>query len=131
MRDKDKYWDCLDEAMQAVQEGRTDAALAWLDEALEENPGGAEARNGEYRERYMRMRNDYRQLLRSRTDSVRRSGRLSADKEQSVLIEQLDVALKEEAELHRKESQRLNEELYLNACKRPILRRCCCAACAS
>ena len=46
MRDKDRYWDCLDEAMQAAQEGRTDAALAWLDQALEENPGGAEARNG-------------------------------------------------------------------------------------
>jgi predicted Zn-dependent protease with MMP-like domain/Tfp pilus assembly protein PilF len=46
MRDNDRYWDCLDEAMQAAQEGRTDAALAWLDQALEENPGGAEARNG-------------------------------------------------------------------------------------
>merc|ERR1719478_1390674 len=61
----------------------------------------------------MRMRGDYRNLLRSRTDSVRRSGRLSAEKEQGVLIEQLDTALKDEADLHRKESQRLNEELYL------------------
>ena len=30
-----------------------------------------------------------------------------------MLIEQLDTALKDEAELHRKESQRLNEELYM------------------
>ena len=74
---------------------------------------GSASRNDEYRERYMRMRGEYRQLLRSRTDSVRRSGRLAQDKEQGVLIEQLDAALKEEAELHRKESQRLNEELYL------------------
>merc|ERR1719487_2425958 len=59
------------------------------------------------------MRGEYRSLLRSRTDSVRRSGKLSSDKEHGVLIEQLDSALKEEAELHRKESQRLNEELYL------------------
>ena len=44
---------------------------------------------------------------------MRRSGRLSAEKEQGVLINQLDAALKDEAELHRKESQRLNEELYL------------------
>ena len=71
------------------------------------------ARNDEYRDRYMRVRNDYRNLLRSRTDSVKRSGRMAADKEQGVLIEQLDAALKDEADLHRKESQRLNEELYL------------------
>jgi len=70
-------------------------------------------RNSEYRERYMRMRTEYRQLLRSRTDSVRRSGRLAQEAENGVLIDQLDTALKEEAELHRKESQRLNEELYL------------------
>ena len=72
-----------------------------------------DGRNGEYRERYMRMRTEYRQLLRSRTDSVRRSSQLSSEKEHGVLIEQLDTALREEAELHRKESQRLNEELYL------------------
>ena len=72
-----------------------------------------DARNDEYRERYMRMRGEYRQLLRSRTDSVRRSGRIAQAGEHGVLIEQLDAALKEEAELHRKESQRLNEELYL------------------
>ena len=70
-------------------------------------------RNDEYRERYMRMRGEYRNLLRSRTDSVRRSGRIAAETEQSVLINQLDTALKDEADLHRKESQRLNEELYL------------------
>ena len=72
-----------------------------------------DARNDEYRDRYMRMRGEYRSLLRSRTDSVRKSGKLSAQKEQTVLIDQLDTALKDEAELHRKESQRLNEELYL------------------
>jgi len=75
--------------------------------------GGADARNDEYRERYMRVRGEYRNLLRSRTDSVRRSGRISSEKEQGVLINQLDTALKDEADLHRKESQRLNEELYL------------------
>jgi hypothetical protein len=75
--------------------------------------GAGASRNDEYRERYMRMRGEYRQLLRSRTDSVRRSGRISAEKEHGVLIGQLDEALKEEAELHRKESRRLNEELYL------------------
>ena len=74
---------------------------------------GGGPRNDEYRERYMRMRNEYRGLLRSRTDSIRKSGRISAEKEQGVLIEQLDTALKDEAELHRKESQRLNEELYM------------------
>jgi len=74
---------------------------------------GGDARNDEYRDRYMRMRGEYRQLLRSRTDSVRRSGRLSATQEHGVLIEQLDTALKDEADLHRKESQRLNEQLYL------------------
>jgi predicted Zn-dependent protease with MMP-like domain/Flp pilus assembly protein TadD len=46
MRDKDRYWDCLDEAMTAAQEGRTDAALAWLEQALQEHPDGAEAHNG-------------------------------------------------------------------------------------
>ena len=37
----------------------------------------------------------------------------SQEQERNVLLEQLDVALREEADLHRKESQRLNEELYL------------------
>ena len=32
-----------------------------------------------------------------------------------MVIDQLDKALQEEADLHRKESQRLNEELYLQA----------------
>jgi len=74
---------------------------------------GGDARSDEYRERYMRMRGEYRQLLRSRTDSVRRAGRIAQDTEHGVLIEQLDNALKEEADLHRQESQRLNEQLYL------------------
>ncbi len=46
MKDKDRYWDCLDHAMEAAHGGRTDEALAWLDEALKTHPGGAEAHNG-------------------------------------------------------------------------------------
>jgi predicted Zn-dependent protease with MMP-like domain/Flp pilus assembly protein TadD len=45
MRDKDRYWDCLDQAMEASHGGRTDEALAWLDEALKAHPDGAEAHN--------------------------------------------------------------------------------------
>jgi len=44
--DKDRYWDCLDQAMEASHGGRTEEALAWLDEALKAQPGGAEAHNG-------------------------------------------------------------------------------------
>jgi len=43
---KDRYWDCLDQAMEASHGGRTDEALAWLEEALKARPGGAEAHNG-------------------------------------------------------------------------------------
>ncbi len=46
MKDKDRYWDCLDQAMEASHGGRTDEALAWLDEALKASPDGAEAHNG-------------------------------------------------------------------------------------
>jgi len=46
MKDKERYWDCLDLAMEASHGGRTDEALAWLDEALKAHPGGAEAHNG-------------------------------------------------------------------------------------
>jgi predicted Zn-dependent protease with MMP-like domain/Flp pilus assembly protein TadD len=46
MLDQDRYWDCLDQAMQASTGGRLEEALAWLDEALRANPGGAEAHNG-------------------------------------------------------------------------------------
>ena len=46
MRDQDKYWDCLDQAMEASSGGRAEEALAWLDEALRANPMGAEAHNG-------------------------------------------------------------------------------------
>jgi len=42
---KDRYWDCLDQAMEASHGGRTDEALAWLDEALKAHPDGAEAHN--------------------------------------------------------------------------------------
>jgi len=73
----------------------------------------AAARNAEYRERYMRMRSEYRQLLRSRTDSIKKEGRLSQEVERNALLGQLEHALRDEADLHRKESQRLNEELYL------------------
>ena len=44
--DKDRYWDCLDQAMEASHGGRTEEALAWLDEALKAQPDGAEAHNG-------------------------------------------------------------------------------------
>jgi predicted Zn-dependent protease with MMP-like domain len=46
MLDRDRYWDCLDQAVQASSGGRIDEALAWLDEALKHNPSGAEAHNG-------------------------------------------------------------------------------------
>ena len=46
MRENDRYWDCLDQAMEASHGGRTDEALAWLDEALRALPDGAEAHNG-------------------------------------------------------------------------------------
>lgn len=46
MKDNDRYWDCLDHAMDASSSGRTEEALAWLDEALKAHPGGAEAHNG-------------------------------------------------------------------------------------
>ncbi|MAG33324.1 MAG: hypothetical protein CL908_20805 [Deltaproteobacteria bacterium] len=45
-KDKDRYWDCLDQAMEASHGGRIDEALAWLDEALRVHPEGAEAHNG-------------------------------------------------------------------------------------
>jgi len=44
--DKDRYWDCLDQAMEASHGGRVEEALAWLDEALKAHPAGAEAHNG-------------------------------------------------------------------------------------
>ena len=46
MANNDRYWDCLDHAMEASHGGRTDGALAWLDEALRAHPDGAEAHNG-------------------------------------------------------------------------------------
>lgn len=46
MKHNDRYWDCLDQAMEASHGGRTDEALAWLDEALRADPEGAEAHNG-------------------------------------------------------------------------------------
>jgi tetratricopeptide (TPR) repeat protein len=46
MLDQDRYWDCLDQAVEASSGGRTEEALAWLDEALRANPRGAEAHNG-------------------------------------------------------------------------------------
>jgi predicted Zn-dependent protease with MMP-like domain len=46
MKKIDRYWDCLDQAMEASHGGRTDEALAWLDEALLAHPDGAEAHNG-------------------------------------------------------------------------------------
>jgi predicted Zn-dependent protease with MMP-like domain len=46
MLDGDRYWDCLDQAIEASSGGRVEEALAWLEEALRANPGGAEAHNG-------------------------------------------------------------------------------------
>ena len=46
MKNIDRYWDCLDQAMEASHGGRTEEALAWLDEALLAHPDGAEAHNG-------------------------------------------------------------------------------------
>jgi len=46
MKNNDRYWDCLDQAMEASHGGRTEEALAWLDEALLAHPDGAEAHNG-------------------------------------------------------------------------------------
>jgi predicted Zn-dependent protease with MMP-like domain len=46
MKSNDRYWDCLDQAMEASHGGRTEEALAWLDEALRAHPDGAEAHNG-------------------------------------------------------------------------------------
>ena len=45
MKDNNRYWDCLDQAMEAEHGGRTEEALAWLDEALKAHPEGAEAHN--------------------------------------------------------------------------------------
>jgi len=46
MKNNDRYWDCLDQAMEASHGGRTEEALAWLDQALLAHPEGAEAHNG-------------------------------------------------------------------------------------
>ena len=46
MHDQDRYSYCLDQAVQASSGGRAEEALAWLEEALKHNPGGAEAHNG-------------------------------------------------------------------------------------
>ncbi len=47
MSDQDRrYWDCLDEAMDASHGGRTQEALEWLERALQARPDGAEAHNG-------------------------------------------------------------------------------------
>lgn len=72
----------------------------------------AEAATAQYRDRYLRMRNDYRSLLKSRVGSIKKSTIMGRQSEQAVLLTQLDSALQEEADLHRRESQRLNEELY-------------------
>src|SRR4029450_13311252 len=43
MKNNDRYWDCLDQAMEASHGGRTDEALALLDEALRAHPDGTAA----------------------------------------------------------------------------------------
>jgi len=45
MPDRDRYWDCVDQAHEASLGGRREEALAWLDEALRVNPMGSEAYN--------------------------------------------------------------------------------------
>src|SRR4026208_690498 len=46
MKNNDRYWDCLDQAMEASHGGRTDEARSWVDEALRARADGAEAHNG-------------------------------------------------------------------------------------
>ncbi|MFQ5697603.1 MAG: tetratricopeptide repeat protein [Myxococcota bacterium] len=46
MPDRERYWDCLDHALQASSEGHGDEALTWFDEALKVNPNGGEAHSG-------------------------------------------------------------------------------------
>ncbi len=46
MLDRDRYWDCLEQAVEASSGGRIEEALDWLDQALKHNPNGAEAHNG-------------------------------------------------------------------------------------
>jgi predicted Zn-dependent protease with MMP-like domain len=46
MKDKDRYFDCLNRALEASSQGSTEDALAWFDEALKAEPNGAEAHNG-------------------------------------------------------------------------------------
>ena len=97
---------------EATALGATNNASAGNPTANAAAAAAAEA-NAEYRERYMRMRGEYRQLLRSRADSLKRSSHHSMDREQQALLGQMEMALQDEADLHRSESQRLNEELYL------------------
>jgi tetratricopeptide (TPR) repeat protein len=40
-----QYWDCLDQAMEAREGGRSEEALAWVAEAMKANPRGAEPHN--------------------------------------------------------------------------------------
>ena len=46
MKNRNRYWDCLDQAIDASYGGRADEALQWFDEALKADPEGAEAHNG-------------------------------------------------------------------------------------
>lgn len=46
MKDRNRYWDCLDQAIDASHGGRVQDALRWFDEALKVDPRGAEAHNG-------------------------------------------------------------------------------------
>lgn len=46
MKNRNRYWDCLDQAIDASYGGRADEALQWFDEALKADPSGAEAHNG-------------------------------------------------------------------------------------
>ncbi len=46
MKDRNRYWDCLDQAIDASHGGRAEEALLWFEEALKADPEGAEAHNG-------------------------------------------------------------------------------------
>ncbi len=46
MKDRNRYWDCLDQAIDASHGGRAEEALLWFEEALKADPDGAEAHNG-------------------------------------------------------------------------------------
>ena len=92
------------------------AVLSGEQETISAN-GRITAEANEYKKQLARARSDYRKLLRSRVGVVKGGNKVSEavarTGDQEALLEHLDKALLEEANLHRLESQRLNEKLYL------------------